>query len=68
MSDLVDLDVMVHAETDRAVRVSLDGEDHGAVWLPRSQIEVHYTGRKHNGAKLAQITLPEWLATREGLT
>lgn len=39
-SDLVDLTLVLHAETERAVRVSDTGEDARAVWLPKSQIEI----------------------------
>ena len=63
-SDLVDLTLTLklHAETDRAIRVSDDGEDRNAVWLPKSQIEV---GELKSG--YVEVTLPEWLAIDKGL-
>lgn len=61
-SDLIDVTVQVHAMTDRAVRVSDDGDDKNAVWLPLSQVEVLKRPRG-----IALITLPEWLAFEKGL-
>ena len=61
-SDLLDMTVKLHAMTDRAVRVSDDGDDENAVWLPLSQIEV----LKRPGG-IAIVTLPEWLALDKGL-
>ena len=52
----------MHAETDRAIRVSDDGEDRNAVWLPKSQIEI---GELKAG--YVEVTLPEWLAIDKGL-
>lgn len=55
---LVDLEVVLHQQTDRAVLVSLAGDRTKAKWLPKSAIELermpdstHYT-----------LTLPEQLA------
>lgn len=65
-SDLVDLTMRLHHETDKAVLVSDDGEEKNAIWLPKSQIEiapVPGTG----GAGHVLVTLPEWLATSKGL-
>lgn len=62
-SDLVDLTLYVHAETERAVRVSDDGDLAKSVWLPKSQCEVDYT--KQRG--VAVVTMPERLATEKGL-
>lgn len=61
-SDLVDLTVTRHAETEKAILVSDDGEQDGAVWLPKSQIEINVD----SGTTL-QITMPEWLAIDKGL-
>lgn len=63
-SDLVDLDVQIHASTEKAILVSTDGERANAVWLPLSQIEVE---RKRGKVSLAVVTVPEWLATEKGL-
>ena len=63
-SNLLDIEVYVHARTAKAIRVSPVGrvDDDRAVWLPLSQIEV-----KTRGQFLAEITLPEWLAEERGL-
>jgi hypothetical protein len=61
-SDVIDIRGQVHAKTDRAIMFSTDGERANAVWLPLAQIEV---GPLHRG--VGEITMPEWLATREGL-
>lgn len=61
-SDLVDITVQLHAMTNRAVRVSDDGDDKKAVWLPLSQVEVVKQPRG-----IAVVTLPEWLALQKGL-
>lgn len=61
-SDLIDLSVQLHHETDKAVLVSDDGNKDKAVWLPLSQIEIERT----NGG-VVTVTLPEWLATEKGL-
>ena len=59
---LVDLDLHLHAETDKAILVSENGDDKAAVWLPKSQVE--YEDDKRGGA---QVTLPEWLAKENSL-
>lgn len=61
-SDLVDLTMQLHAETAKAIRVSDDGDDKKAVWLPLSQVEIE---RKAKGIVI--VTLPEWLAIDKGL-
>ena len=61
-SDLVDVTVQLHAMTGRAIRVSDDGDDDKAVWLPLSQVEVL---KRPRGT--AVVTLPEWLAVEKGL-
>lgn len=63
-SDLIDLQVYLHAETDKAIRVSTDNSD--AVWLPKSQIEISDEGRA-TGERETEITLPQWLAEHRGL-
>ena len=58
-SDLVDLTLMIHAETDKAVLVSDTGEERKAKWLPRSQVEIEKLGPRGNEAI---VTMPQWLA------
>jgi hypothetical protein len=61
-SDLIDLEVFIHHETDLAVLVSLDA-DSEKIWLPKSRIEIN--GRR--GGRIADITLPERLAIEKGI-
>ena len=61
----------------KAVLVSIDGENTGAKWIPRSLIEsIDLTGKTTKGTNrggykvtlpLANLVIPEWLALREGL-
>lgn len=47
MSDkLVDVEVVLHHETDKAYRVSTTGDDADAKWVPKSQCELEKT--KHH--------------------
>lgn len=62
-SDLVDLEVMLMRETEKAILVSLDGNANKAVWLPRSQCETEPTVK----ARIHKLTLPERLAIEKGL-
>lgn len=59
-SDLVDIEVEIRAETDRAIMVAIP--DREPVWLPLSQCEVELTSHKR-----ATVTMPEWLAIEKGL-
>lgn len=65
-SDLIDVHVQLHAETERAFLVSLDGDKARAVWVPKSQCEISDPPHPSPGEKL--LTLPEWLAFDKGLT
>ena len=61
-SDIIDIEMTLHAKTGRAVLASSDGSKLNAVWLPLSQIELETA---HAGQ--AVVTLPEWLAIEKGL-
>lgn len=67
-SDLIDLEVILHHETkpgepeEGAIKVSLDGNNAKAEWLPKSQVTFE---RRKNGEAL--VTLPENLAFEKGL-
>ncbi len=61
-SDLVDITMQVHARTAKAIRVSDDGDEAKAIWLPLSQVEVE---EKRDGMII--VTMPEWLAIQRGL-
>lgn len=60
-SSLVDITVRVHFETEKAYRVSIDGDNDNAVWIAKSQCELECTGL------YSEITLEEWLAKEKGL-
>lgn len=60
--DTVDIEMQQHAITDRAIRVSKDGDDDAAVWLPLAHIDVE---PKKRGVVL--VTLPSWLALEKEL-
>jgi hypothetical protein len=62
-SDLVDITMKKLAETGKAILVS--DTDHGeGVWLPLSQCEVSKVKGK---SQYVVITMPEWLALKNGL-
>ena len=61
MSDLVDLAVIKHRETEKAWLVSDTGESKDGVWIPKSQAELY------EGQSGSTLTCPEWLATEKGL-
>jgi hypothetical protein len=82
VSDLLDLTMTLHHQTDGAVLVSETGEEKKAVWLPKSKIEIEFfgafieTGKTVNGVMrsgqvvmlpMIVVTLPEWLAIDKGL-
>lgn len=60
-SDVIDVNVHLHHETDKAVLVSDTGDKDDAVWLPKSQIEIEPDGATH------VVSLPEWLAIEREL-
>lgn len=60
-SNIIDVTVQLHHETDKAVLVSETGDKKDAVWLPKSQVEIEAEGGAHT------VTLPEWLALDKGL-
>jgi hypothetical protein len=62
-SPVIDITVHTHAQTDKAILVSDDGDKRHAVWLPLSQITIHDT-QVH---AVCDIVLPEWLAKDKGL-
>lgn len=60
---MADFDVVVHAFTDKAVRMSINGKDADAVWVPLSQCEVEPLRRNVN----ATCTMEERHALEYGL-
>ena len=61
-SDLIDVTVQLHHETERAILVSDDRDREKATWIPLSQCEIL---KRPNG--IAIVTMPEWLALDKGL-
>lgn len=67
-SDLHDVQVYLHHETspgiedEGAIRVSLDGNDKKAVWLPKAACQFERQSRN-----LAIVTASERLLTEKGL-
>jgi hypothetical protein len=61
-SDLIDVLVEKHAETEKAVLVSETGDKDDAEWLPKSQIEIEPSTKKGQFT----VTMPEWLAKEKG--
>lgn len=60
-SDLIDVAVQLHHETEKAWLVSDDGDKKNAVWIPKSQAEIEPKGKAHI------LTMPEWLAADKRL-
>ena len=61
-SNLVDLELYLHHETEKAVLVSDAGDREKAVWLPKSVIEIWERSRS-----VISVTVPEQLAIEKGL-
>jgi hypothetical protein len=61
-SDLTELELQLHHETDRAILVSDDGDAANGCWLEKSVVEFE---KKGNWRVI--VTLPEWLAIERGL-
>lgn len=60
-SNVIDIEGMVHHQTEKAVLFSTDGNRANAEWLPLSQIEVE------DNHPIWTITLPEQIALDKGL-
>ena len=59
-SDLVDIDVEIHFETEKAWKVSVPGQS--PVWVPKSQCEMEQTTQT-----VGVLTMPERWAVDKGL-
>ncbi|MDD5277697.1 MAG: hypothetical protein PHR16_16645 [Methylovulum sp.] len=66
-SDLVDLELYIHGESDKGLKVSLHDDVANAVWLPKSKVQVGETRGGLKSVKFAEVSLPEWLAIDKGL-
>lgn len=70
--------VAVHVDRpqDKSIRVSIDGDDKNGVWIARAILESYHLTGQHTAGKdrygnaaslpMANITIPEWLAKKEG--
>lgn len=59
----VEIDLMLHRATEKAVLVSLDDNSDNASWVPKSQI----LDGKFVVGTVCTLTLKAWIAEREGL-
>ncbi len=75
-SELVDLSLALHHRTEKAILVSVDGDESKSQWLPKSRCEYvikdsYLQGRKRNGDSIGLpfvvVTLPEALAVEKKL-
>jgi len=81
-SDLVELEIYLFYETEKAILVGYDPNDREDVyWLPKSQVEfeehstlgstskhsIFKSNNKTRSVRSIILTLPEWLAYKEEL-
>jgi len=64
-SDLVDIDVVIHWQTEKAWLVETATSSPEKVWVPASMCEV--SDRKAAPSKAATMTLPRGIAIEKGL-
>ncbi len=62
-SDLIDVAMCQHAETDKAILASETGDKGDAVWIAKSQVEIENDGHRN----FITVTMPLWLAKEKGL-
>jgi hypothetical protein len=62
--ETVDIEMMIHAITDKAVLASTDGDESNSVWLPKSQCAFEQDPVK---GKAQIITMAESLAYRKDI-
>lgn len=63
--ELIDLNMVLLHQTEKAILVSDTGESSRGKWLPKSQVEFAFEDPKRRD--LIVVTLPEWLAQDKGL-
>lgn len=76
-ADTIDLEMVLHYDTGKAIQVSDTGEESRAVWLPKSQIQINNNSgktipaTKKDGQRtvlpVITVSIPEWLAKDKGL-
>jgi len=66
----VTIEFEVHAETDKALLLSTDGDESGAEWVPKSQLrpEPDYLDLSYDVevGDMLKLSLPESIATEKG--
>lgn len=63
-SNVVDVTVRFHWETEKAIKVSDDGEEESAVWIPKQYVEYDESVEPDD---TTVITLRESIAKEKGL-
>jgi len=63
-SDLVDIDVVVRCETDKAWGLDDPNKAGKVIWMPKSQCQVE---EEPAPSKNAVLTCSQWLAKEKGL-
>lgn len=61
-SNLEDIEVHMHAQTEKAVLVSADGDAEQAEWIPKSQCEL-----EHKRGRIWVLTAEQNLLEEKGL-
>lgn len=62
MTNTVEIQCHYHHDTNEAIKVSLNGDDKNAIWLPKELIEITY-----DNGEVVVMSVPEWLAYDKGL-
>lgn len=65
-TETLDLTLVFHDETEKAIIVSEDGDDTKTIALPKSRVEFEFI-RPARGMKRVEVQIPDWLAEKEGL-
>ena len=78
--DTVTVEARLHAKTETRIRVSNDGDDRKAIWISlktkkgSTLASFVDTGRRErqrfgalSGCEVINLTIPRWLAKKEGL-
>lgn len=64
-SDVYDVELVYHYETERAYKVSEGGDEGAAVWLPKSQVECDEPDP--GVGQVIGFAVPAWLLEEKGL-
>lgn len=61
----VEIEMYLHHKTDKAYLLSDDGEEDNAKWFGMSLVKIEH--RHKLNKQIVHVTMPEWLAIKEGL-